>query len=199
MKTKTGLFLLFSLFFQLTLNAQTIEGPQILCQGECGDYQVLDANGVPMNDVFTWDFGNGGTQTGASVFWCDFFDNVLITASLNGNVIAELFIFVDYCCLLPFIDGPSEVCVGECVSYDVSGGIAPYTFEFGDGSNTSMLCPSSPGTYQLIVTDNNGCTVTMTINAFDVGTPEIISLSGAFCLDDPGSNCDRVCENTTES
>ena len=199
MKTKNGLLLLCGILLQLSLKAQTIVGPEFLCLGDCGTYQVLDASGTPMDEVFFWDMGNGETYNGANVVWCPWdFDGTIITVSLNGNIIAEFLFQGADCCGGPFIIGPTEVCVGDCADYTVSGGGGGgYSFQFSDGSNNSTLCTFSPGTYGLTVTDFNGCTSEMNINVFEVGTPEIFSLSGAFCLDDPNSNCDRVCENTT--
>jgi gliding motility-associated-like protein len=199
MKTKSGLFLLFGLLSKLTINAQTIDGPDFICLGDCGYYQVLDPSGTPMDEVFFWDFGNGETYNAANVFWCPWdFQGTLITVSLNGNVIAEFQFYGTECCGGPLIIGPSEVCAGDCADFTVSGGGGGgYSWQFSNGSTNSSLCPSAVGTYGLTVTDFNGCTAEMIINVFDVGTPEIFSQSGAFCLNDPISSCEKVCENTT--
>lgn len=42
----------------------------------------------------------------------------------------------------------------------VSGGKTPYTYQWSNGSTTSKISNLNVGTYQVIITDNNGCTKT---------------------------------------
>lgn len=60
--------------------------------------------------------------------------------------------------------GTNETCDGDCdgtASATVSGGTAPYSYNWsnggGSGQNISGLCA---GTYNLVLTDDNGCTAT---------------------------------------
>ena len=105
------------------------------------------------------------------------------------------------------ISGPSELCIGECGNYiivDADGNqiLEDFIWDGGDGTTSVgpsfVFCPFAPGAYFQTVSDQNGIifaeyfvSVTESVN------PEIISLSGGFCLSDSLSSCDRVCENTT--
>jgi len=45
------------------------------------------------------------------------------------------------------------------INITVSGGIPPYSFQWADGPTSQNRTNLQPGTYQLTVTDSNGCTV----------------------------------------
>ncbi len=52
----------------------------------------------------------------------------------------------------------SMMCGGSNGLYIVlSGGNAPYTYAWSDGSTTSSICPNNPGTYCVTITDAQGC------------------------------------------
>ena len=66
MKTKTGLTVFLCLVFHLSLNAQFIlEGPQQLCVGECGYWQVVNVDGQPVQGFSGVQFAPGNT----GAFW----------------------------------------------------------------------------------------------------------------------------------
>lgn len=46
------------------------------------------------------------------------------------------------------------------VKAQVSGGVAPYTYNWSNGGNTQTISNLGPGTYSVTVTDTNGCTGT---------------------------------------
>ncbi|MDX6181606.1 T9SS type A sorting domain-containing protein [Flavobacterium sp. Fl-77] len=45
----------------------------------------------------------------------------------------------------------------------IAGGTLPYTYLWNTGAKTANLANTLPGNYSLLVTDNNGCTITKTI------------------------------------
>jgi len=60
----------------------------------------------------------------------------------------------------------NETCVGDGngqIDVSVSGGIAPYTYAWSDGSTSSLIAQLNAGTYGVTVTDANGCTATSSI------------------------------------
>ena len=48
------------------------------------------------------------------------------------------------------------------ISLTVSGGTAPYSYEWSNGATTRNLSNLIAGDYEVVVTDNNGCTATIT-------------------------------------
>lgn len=58
----------------------------------------------------------------------------------------------------------NEICFEEnngFISVITSGGTAPYTFNWSNGETTEDVFDLAPGDYQLTITDDNGCTVTL--------------------------------------
>ncbi len=207
MKTKTGIVLLICLGFNLSLFSQyyiqTFIG-NVPCVGELFEVALVDVGGNIVNDNLQWDV-NGQNFFGNPIqfyLWNEGGHEISVIAP-DGSVVTT---FIDaFNCFIE-IDGPYELCVGECGQYYAFGGTQPYIYDwFGQGPATIdpgfgsvIFCPEAPGDYGIIVTDNYGITATIgvTVSA-SAGIPEIFSLSGAFCLDDSLSSCDRVCENTT--
>lgn len=56
-------------------------------------------------------------------------------------------------------DTCDNYCVGDAVAF-TSGGMSPYTFQWGDGSSSASIEGLCAGTYCVTVTDVTGCTAT---------------------------------------
>ena len=67
------------------------------------------------------------------------------------------------------------------VNNTVSGGTAPYTYAWSNGSSTQNLSALSAGTYTLTLTDANGCTVIKDVTVAD-GPVAVTSLDKSFEL-----------------
>ncbi|MEZ5172008.1 MAG: SprB repeat-containing protein [Bacteroidia bacterium] len=62
------------------------------------------------------------------------------------------------------INGNDAGCAGGSngsLSAVVSGGTAPYSYQWSNGSTNSSISGLSAGTYQLTVTDANGCQISV--------------------------------------
>ncbi|MBV6442858.1 MAG: T9SS C-terminal target domain-containing protein [Haliscomenobacteraceae bacterium CHB4] len=75
----------------------------------------------------------------------------------------------------------------------VSGGTAPYTYQWSNGANGPIVSNLPPGTYTVTVTDANGCMGFATITIGPVGNPYCGFITGQVwrdsidnCLSDPG-------------
>ncbi|MGB0930059.1 MAG: T9SS type A sorting domain-containing protein [Chitinophagales bacterium] len=67
----------------------------------------------------------------------------------------------------------------------VSGGTAPYTFSWDNGSTTAMAEDLVAGTYTLIITDASGCEVSQTAVISDEGAPDAsFFVPFEFCIED---------------
>jgi hypothetical protein len=73
------------------------------------------------------------------------------------------------------------ICFGEStgrIDLSVTGGTAPYTFLWNNGSTTEDLINIIAGTYSAVITDSNGCTITIEA----VVTQPATSLSGTVAI-----------------
>jgi gliding motility-associated-like protein len=61
---------------------------------------------------------------------------------------------------------------GGAVNLSVSGGVSNYTFNWSNGANVQNISGLNAGTYQVTITDNNGCTST---NAATVTQPTALN------------------------
>lgn len=71
------------------------------------------------------------------------------------------------------------------IDLTVSGGTAPYTYQWSNGFKTASLNQIPAGTYTVVVTDNNNCTLAHTVTITqpaDVATP--ITTNQVFCVND---------------
>jgi len=105
-----------------------------------------------------------------------------------------------------FIDGPSELCIGECGTWNFVGGDpnCDYFWDLGDGSTsvnngTVTHCYTSPGSY--VITVDNPCdsiTLQAELQVLDGFIPDIIPTSITNCPDnDLPTACEKVCANST--
>ena len=69
------------------------------------------------------------------------------------------------------------LCSGEqtgSINLSVSGGIAPYTYDWNNGANTQNIQGLTAGTYSVIVSDANACTTTIE-TVINSNTPLVLS------------------------
>lgn len=83
------------------------------------------------------------------------------------------------------------------ISLTVSGGTAPYTYQWNNGFKSSSLSQIPAGTYTVVVTDSNNCTLAHTVTITqptDVATP--ISSNQVFCVNDNATVSNLVVTGT---
>jgi hypothetical protein len=66
------------------------------------------------------------------------------------------------------------------INLTVSGGVAPYTYQWSNGATSQNLTGLTPGNYAVVVTGANGCTTTQDIDVNDL-TPAI-NISGTTII-----------------
>lgn len=99
-----------------------------------------------------------------------------VTVTDQGGCIAQLTVTVDEPLELAGIIDPLNIsCVGEndgVLDLSVSGGTPPYLFDWdndgtGDNDDPEDLSNLAPGVYNLLITDDNGCSVGYITDIFD--------------------------------
>ncbi|MFY0591611.1 PKD domain-containing protein [Roseivirga sp.] len=133
--------------------------------GGIGPYSYAWSNGETTQDLFNI---SGGTYV------------LIIT---DGNACQQTFTYT--------VDEPSaamgvsgvvvdESCFGDnqgAVQLTVTGGTAPYTYLWNQGTTTKDVSGLGQGVYQVTVTDNNGCTIQ---GNFTIAGPTAISVVEAI-------------------
>ena len=71
------------------------------------------------------------------------------------------------------------------IALDVTGGNAPYTYEWNTGASTSNVNGLAAGTYTVTITDANGCTLTL---SFTLTQPTDLVMPTGFSPNQDGSN-----------
>jgi hypothetical protein len=110
-----------------------------------------------------------------------------VTADLNAPFDAICATSTDSLVVNFFAEGPSidEITAGDgTATVTVSGGAAPYTYEWSDGQTTETATDLVPGEYTVTVTDANGCTVTGTVDVM-VSTQAIEGLNSFYMGPNP--------------
>jgi hypothetical protein len=168
---------IYSLFCLVTLlvianksNAQTVTF--VLTQAPCNNNGILTANFTGLTAPFdvTWHLNGGTTITHSGVTGT--------SDVLNGYSGAGLYItttgggtpqgvYGSYIGSMPFqyqITTTNAVCpaMGTATA-TVTGGTAPYTYQWSDATTATVLSTSNPaslpeGNFNLMITDANGCT-----------------------------------------
>ncbi len=87
-------------------------------------------------------------------------------------------------------------CNGNCdgeIQLNVTGGVQPYTYNWSNTQNTAIASGLCPGTYDVTVTDSNGCTFTET--GHEIIQPNELSLQ----LNATDVNCYTACDGTIDA
>jgi gliding motility-associated-like protein len=170
--------------YETYVSVQDIEGPtavitsqtNVECNSGCNGQATVDMEGGTGNFIVQWD-ANANNQTNPTAAnLCMGMYSVLITdevgcsASTSVTITQPLQINYNLAVSQPSCFNVQD---GEA-SVSVSGGTAPYAFQWLDGGNNllgvSNTIANLPfGNYTLIITDDNGCSV---IETFTLNNPE---------------------------
>jgi gliding motility-associated-like protein len=174
----------------VALTASITTDSSVSCNGVCDGAVTASGSGGTAPYTFAWDggLGNGASQTtlcGGQTY------NVTITDA-NGCSATDQVTLADPAVLTATSTVNSNAsCNGVCdgdAEVTPSGGTAPYTYDWNGtitGQNPTNLCA---GTYDVTVTDDNGCTV---IEQVVITEPAAVVAS--ITIDQPVS-CSGVCD-----
>jgi gliding motility-associated-like protein len=159
-----------------------------LCNSVCNGQAVAVANGGNAPYSYIWNPGNILNDTASNLcigtYTVNVFDSLGCTASGTAQITQPLALIVN-------VATTPVTCNGTCdgtANATVIGGTAPYTYTWlpsgGSGSSANNLCA---GTYQLIVTDQNGCSDTV---QFTITSPAPIVATAQVTPPSCGGVCD---------
>jgi autotransporter-associated beta strand protein len=165
---------------------------QFFCYGPSGAYTIPSLNATDNCGIASVSYnisgatsrsGSGTDATGlfnvggSTVTWTvtDIHGNVstaTIPVTVNAPINATI---PDVYAMNPAVDAKNTIYIGYgttslTVTVDVSGGTAPYSYQWGSGATTQSIGVNDAGTYSVIVTDSKGCSTsaTVVINVLDV-------------------------------
>jgi uncharacterized repeat protein (TIGR01451 family) len=155
----------------------SIEATDVSCfGGDNGEATVTASGGTPPY-TYLWD--DPASQTTATAVGLSAGTYQVTVTDSQGCIVVESITIVEPAALELTIDSDDVLCFGESTgsaTANVSGGTPDYTYLWSDGQTTQIATGLAAGTYEVTVTDANGCEITESIT---ITQPEDILLSTA--------------------
>jgi hypothetical protein len=158
------------------LLAEVVAG-SIDCFGESDATATVTASGGTPPYTYLWD--DPASQTTATATGLPAGTYQVTVTDSQGCIVVESITIVEPAALELTIDSDDVLCFGESTgsaTANVSGGTPDYTYLWSDGQTTQIATGLAAGTYEVTVTDANGCEITESIT---ITQPEEILLSTA--------------------
>ncbi len=138
-----------------------------------GEYEVSATDNCSGNLTYQWptDYPSGSVfPTGETAL------EVTVTDQNNNTTVCNFTVRVPEAMAIEG-DVQDVLCFGEnngSISAVVEGGAAGYTYEWSNGATTASISDLPPGNYNVVVTDEAGCSETQ---SFVVGEPTVLVAS----------------------
>lgn len=181
---------------ELVLDVQTTN---ILCYGGAGGKITAAAEGGTAPYEYVVHIGNTTMSQGA--LYSGLRSGIYTVSVTDANKCSEKVTVSitepEQIRVTPTIIAPS--CTGGrdgSIEIDVTGGIAPYTYEWANSANaTNLMTDLVQGTYRITITDANDCQVTMNALALIDHVGECIKIPNVFTPNGDGVNDTWEIEN----
>ncbi len=151
------------------------------CFGVCdGTIIITNVNGGSAPFVYEW--SNGGSTDTLHVCAGDY--DVTITDN-NGCVITESFTVGEPDEILVNISSTPESAPGAndgTASAAPTGGTEPYSFVWSNGGTDAQITELEPGTYDVTITDFNGCSATASVDVVTIDCSITATITDATCF-----------------
>jgi hypothetical protein len=145
-----------------TLGATTTQ-TDVLCFGNSTGAIDLTINGGTAPYAYLW--SNGSTSEDLSNVAAGTY-SVTITDANGCSMTSSVTIAEPAATLAASTTQTDVLCFGNssgAVDLSVVGGAAPYTYLWSNGATTEDLSNVAAGTYNVTITDGNGCTITSSV------------------------------------
>ncbi len=153
----------------LLISVATVTNP--LCSGQQGSASLAIQNGSG-SYTYNWGAASSSTTNTASTlnggsYVVTITDNNNICTLLDTVVLTTPSALLSTIISIDDIDCPDPANSGA-IDMTATGGTAAYTYNWSTGATTEDLANLAGGTYDLTVTDANGCTVTNSLTVLEV-------------------------------
>jgi len=177
----------------VTINAPTaptftVATTDALCFGDCNGTAIATASGGTAPYTYSWSSSANTTDTEINL--CTGTDSVTLTDANGCNVGPVSFTINEPTQLTATIADAALLCNGDCnasVSVTVSGGTTPYSYLWSDSQTTPVASGLCVGSYDVDITDANGCTLGP-LTAI-VTEPTAVTFTTASTDSDCNGNC----------
>jgi hypothetical protein len=143
----------------------------VLCNGDNTGNASVTASGGTAPYTYAWSNGiltSANSQIGIGLY------TITVTDANNCTAIDSVQIDEPSLLLTSIVDSSDASCFGSEDGFSLvlaNGGIQPYSYLWSDGQTTSLANALGAGTYSVVVTDANGCSVNLNVT---IGEPAII-------------------------
>ena len=156
--------------------------------GSDGTINITTSGGT---SPYTYTWNDPSSQTTEDASGLSTGSYTVTTTDANGctTTLSQAIIEASDLTLTTSSNGPTCGASNGDVSVSVSGGTSVYSYEWNDQSTqTTATAGSLPaGTYNVVVTDANGCTANASVTIVDSGSPTITTNGN-------DANCNGVCD-----
>jgi gliding motility-associated-like protein len=140
-----------------------IDSTDVLCFGDTNGTAVVEATSGSGNYTYTWT--NGEAADTAFLLWAGF-HQVIVADIITGCIDSASVTIDEPTQLIVVIDSvDTNTCFGgtEGIAYSsITGGTAPYIIAWPNGSDSLKAVNLAAGSYEVTVTDLNGCVANAT-------------------------------------
>jgi hypothetical protein len=174
----------------------TYTAPAIACWGGCTDICITVVGGTPGYN-YNWNTGSTSNCT-----YCVRAGNdTVVVTDRNGCTATKCITITQPDPLVVTITGNPIACYGgtTTICANISGGTGPYSYRWSDNSTGGCLSSVGAGSYNVTVTDVNGCTQTAYYTVQSAPSRLTLSLSTVqiLCHGQKGTVCATVGGGTT--
>ena len=139
---------------------------------------AISVNVVGGTLPYTYSWSNGATSRNISSLAGGSYD-ITVTDGNGCSLVQTIVVEEPTAALSLNASVTDELCFGDnqgAIDLTVTGGSAPFTFQWNNGSSSEDIFGLESGSYLVTVTDKNGCSISET---YTVSSPNMLSVSGA--------------------
>ena len=172
----------------LALSSFITDSTKLLCQNVCDG--IANVRAIGGTGTYTYNWYSAGNQTDTTAInMCAGINYVEVTDANGCKDTTQVNMVAPPAILITVATQTNVSCNGNCdgtVSINVSGGVAPYSIQWNDPSNTvdsTSLDSLCAGTYKAVITDTNGCidSILITITQANPLSATVSNITNIVC------------------